>query len=164
MNLEQQTLQFVGFRVGPHKMAMDISHIKEIISSLPVTEVPKTPAFIEGVIELRGAIIPVVDLRAKFNVPHENRQHTKSIIAAIEGHIFAFVVDEVTDVIRLPADQISQAPALSNQNQILRGIFHHDGGLVLILDPVGIFSSQERIDLKQIEAAPTNMPTTENQR
>ncbi|MCD6497348.1 MAG: purine-binding chemotaxis protein CheW [Deltaproteobacteria bacterium] len=159
MNVNEQTRQFVGFRVGPHRMAMDISQIKEIVPPLPVTEVPKTPAFIEGVIELRGAIIPVVDLRAKFNVPHEDHGHTKSIIAAIEGHIFAFVVDEVTDVIRLPVDQISQAPTLSNQGQILRGVFHYNGGLVLVLDPTGIFSNEERIDLEAIEANP---PTAEN--
>ena len=80
-----ESLQMVGFRVGEGEYALDIMRVKEIINPVRVTAVPKAPPFIEGVIELRGAILPVVDLRKRFDLPATPATRaTKFLIVVIE--------------------------------------------------------------------------------
>src|SRR6185503_14313339 len=110
--------QLVAFSVADGDYAIDIMRIKEIINPVRVTQVPKAPPFIEGVIELRGAILPVVDLRKRFDLPATPpTRASKLLIVVIEvagrRMIVALVVDGVSEPIRVARDEVRPPPALA---------------------------------------------------
>jgi purine-binding chemotaxis protein CheW len=106
-------VQLCTFRVGGEDYAVDIMRVKEIIQPLPITRVPRAPAFVEGVVRLRGDVIPIVDVRRRFGLPAaEPTRTTKFVIVTVAGRRLGLVVDEVTEVVRLPRGEIRPAPAL----------------------------------------------------
>ena len=150
----RQAIQLACFRVGVGLYALDIMRIKEIIRPQKLTAVPKAPAFIEGVIDLRGAVIPVVDLRKRFDqpLPPVDRK-TRVIICAVTGRIIGLVADEVTEVHTYRRQQIFPAPQFlrGKGSEFFLGVCHRQGDLVLILDLERILSSSEKIDLDIIQ-------------
>jgi purine-binding chemotaxis protein CheW len=122
------------FRVGGEDYAVDIMRVREIISPLPVTPVPRAPAFIEGVIRLRSEVIPVVDVRKRFGLPPAAAtRRTKFIVARIGGRRLALVVDEVTEVVRLARSEIRPAPILTDVRapQFFLGVCGGEGQVAL---------------------------------
>jgi len=114
----EESLQLVAFTLGGGDYAIDIMRIKEIINPVRVTPVPKAPPFVEGVIELRGAILPIMDLRKRFDLPAQPAtRSTKFIIVAIEAGgrrmIVGLVVDGVSEPLRVPPKEVRPAPALA---------------------------------------------------
>ncbi len=105
--------QLCTFRVGGEDYAVDIMRLREIITPLPVTPVPRAPAFVEGVIRLRGDVIPVLDVRRRLglSVTPPTRK-TKVLIVLVAGRRLGLVVDEVTEVLRIPRAEIRPAPTL----------------------------------------------------
>jgi purine-binding chemotaxis protein CheW len=146
-------VQMVAFHVGQGDYALDIMRIKEIINPLQVTAVPKAPAFIEGVVELRGAILPIVDLRKRFDLPATTpTRSTKILIVGIDvggrRMIVGLVVDGVSEPIRVPRDQLRQAPPLTvGATPYFSGMVHHSGKILMLLDLDAILSSTEKISL-----------------
>jgi purine-binding chemotaxis protein CheW len=142
-------IQLASLTVGGEEYAIDIMRIKEIIQPQKITSVPRVPAFIEGVIELRGAILPVVDLRKRFDLPATPpTRASKYIIVGIEGRIVGLIVDAVGEVLRVPASEISAPPALQGDaGQYFSGVCRHDGRIVFILDLDRILTSSEKISL-----------------
>jgi purine-binding chemotaxis protein CheW len=117
MIIGQDIMQLAIFRVGNEKYGMDISNIKEVTRHHPITRVPKVPRFIEGVINLRGTVIPIVDMRKRFDLgPIVPGKKTRVIIISVEGKIVGVMVDEAREVIRIPKAEIMPAP------KIIRGI------------------------------------------
>src|SRR5210317_252151 len=106
-----QEIQLACFRVGTELYALDIMKIKEIIRPQKLTAIPKAPSFIEGVINLRGAVIPVADMRKRFDQPisKENRKN-RIVICSLAGKIIGLLVDEVTEVKRYRRQEIAPAP------------------------------------------------------
>ena len=167
--MSDDTRQFVAFRVGRHHLAVDIASVKEILRPIEITPLPGAPSFIEGVIDLRGAVIPVIDLRGRF-VASANRtldqdtndgdteggrskegsilQDTRYVIASIDRRIFALVVDAVTEVIRLPAESIRPAPGFQSESQAVTHVFHYNDALHLVLSLSKLLTSAERVDLE----------------
>jgi purine-binding chemotaxis protein CheW len=146
----QDQVQLATFKVGAEEYALDIMRIKEIINPLKITPVPKAPVFIEGVIELRGAILPIVDLRKRFDLPPTApSRSTKYIIVAIEGRIVGLVVDAVGEVLRLPRGDLRPTPALmaGDAAAYFTGVCHWNGRIIMVLDMDRILSSQEKISL-----------------
>ena len=143
-------IQLATFVVGGEEYALDIMRIKEIINPLRVTPVPKVPAFIEGVIELRSAIIPIVDLRKRFDLPAPApTRGTKYIIVAIEGRIVGLVVDAVGEVLRLTETDLRPPPQLMDPSAagLFTSVCKVKGRIVMVLDIDRILSSQERLSL-----------------
>ena len=146
----QETLSCVCFWVGAEEYALDIMRIKEIINPLRITAVPRAPGFIEGVIELRGAILPVVDLRKRFDLPATaTTRSTKYIIVAIDGRIVGLVVDRVGEVLRVAPGEIKAAPTfVAGENAAyFTGVCSRDGRIRMVLDIDRVLSSQEKISL-----------------
>ncbi len=105
--------QLCTFRVGGEDYAIDIMRVREIIPPLPITPVPRAPAFVEGVIRLRGDVIPVLDVRRRLGLPvGPPTRKTKVLIVNVAGRRLGLVVDEVTEVVRIPRAEIRPAPAL----------------------------------------------------
>lgn len=108
-------VELCTFRIGGEDYALDIMRVREIINPLPVTRVPRSPSFVEGVIRLRSEVIPVVDVRKRLGQPPEApTRKTKFVVVRIGGRRIALVVDEVTEVLRLARAEIRPAPDFSD--------------------------------------------------
>src|SRR5262245_196071 len=90
---DSELVQLTAFSVGAEEYVIDIMRVREIIRPLPITRVRKGPRFVEGVINLRGEVIPIVDLRRRFDLPVEERTSSKVIILTVEARILGLVVD-----------------------------------------------------------------------
>ena len=171
-------LQLAAFSVGEEDYALDIMRIKEIINPLPITRVPKAPGFLEGVIELRRAIFPIIDMRKRFDLaPTAQTRATKYLIVAIDGGaqqpagsvaapattanaggaqkwIVGLIVDAVKEVIRIPRDEVRPAPAmaLSDSARYFSGVCRNRDRILMIVDLDAILSSSERISLAGLGA------------
>ena len=146
--------QLVAFHVGDGEYALDIMRIKEIINPLAVTAVPKAPAFIEGVVELRGAILPIVDVRKRFDLPPApaTRSSKVLLIVSIEvagtRMIVGLVVDGVSEPIRVPRSDVRPAPPLAQgSTAYFSGLVHYSGRILMVLDIDAILSSTEKVTL-----------------
>jgi purine-binding chemotaxis protein CheW len=151
-----ESIQLACFFVGAEEYALDIMRIKEIINPVAITRVPRAPDFIEGIIELRGAFLPVVDLRRRFELAvAEVRRETKYIIVALEGRILGLVVDRVAEVKRITIDQISEAPelALGGETRYFNGVVKWDDRIVMLLDLDEVLSASEKDQLRGLERA-----------
>jgi purine-binding chemotaxis protein CheW len=150
----RQEIQLACFRIGAEMYALDIMRIKEIIRPQRLTPVPKAPSFIEGVINLRGAVVPVVDLRKRFEQPAAApERQTRILICALAGKIVGLLVDEVAEVRRYTRQEIQPAPQfLRGQGSgFFLGVCRRDDQLVMLIDLEKILSSGERIDLEAIQ-------------
>ena len=145
-----ELLQLVAFSVGPGQYALDIMRIKEIINPVPVTPMPKAPPFIEGVIELRGAILPIVDVRKRFDMPSTApTRATKFLIVSVDlgeqRAIVGLVVDRVSEPLRVPRTDIKPAPRLSvSESAYFTGVVAHHGKMLMVLDVDALLSSAEK--------------------
>ncbi|RJP63667.1 MAG: purine-binding chemotaxis protein CheW, partial [Ignavibacteriales bacterium] len=113
-NLE--LIQLVSFKVGKEEFGVDILKVQEINRMLKITKVPNSPDFVEGVVNLRGRIIPVIDLRKRLSI--ENKIHdakTRIVVVDIAGNIVGFIVDEVNEVLRISKDILENPPELVAQ-------------------------------------------------
>jgi purine-binding chemotaxis protein CheW len=106
-------VQLCTFRVGGEDYAVDIMRVREIVQPLPITPVPRAPKFVDGVVRLRGEVIPVVDVRKRFGLPAAPPgRRAKYLIVKIAGRRLALVVDEVSEVLRIPRGELRPAPEL----------------------------------------------------
>ena len=107
---QQELLQLVSFKIGDEEFGVDILSVQEINRMSQITKVPNTPEFIEGVINLRGRIIPVIDLRVKLGMTKkEHGKNTRIVVVELKGQTMGFIVDEVSEVLRIPKE-ITEAP------------------------------------------------------
>jgi purine-binding chemotaxis protein CheW len=149
-NVENADLvQLTAFKVGAEEYVVDIMRVREIIRPIPVTRVRKGPRFVEGVINLRGEVIPVVDLRRRFELPVEDHAQRKIVIITIEGRVIGLIVDAVTEVVRVPRSAIRPAPGLLDAHQApyFLGVCHFRGRTLLLLNVKNIIASDEAIDV-----------------
>ena len=130
-------VKLATFRVGVALYAIDILRIKEIILPLKVTTIPNSPLFIEGVINLRGAVIPVIDLRKRFAVATiVDGRLTRIVICMAFRRLFALVVDEVVEVRSYVREELQTAPKFfqGQETDIFLGVAHRADDLLMILD------------------------------
>jgi purine-binding chemotaxis protein CheW len=108
-------VQLCTFRIGGEDYAVDIMRVREIIHPLPITPVPRAPAFVEGVVRLRGEVIPVLDVRRRLGVAQApTSRKTRFLVVNVARRRIGLVVDEVCEVLRLPRREIRPAPALGS--------------------------------------------------
>ncbi|RMF46222.1 MAG: purine-binding chemotaxis protein CheW [Deltaproteobacteria bacterium] len=149
----RQEIQLACFRVGSLYYGIDILRIREVIRPLRITPIPKAPAFVEGVVNLRGTVIPVVDLRRRFDleIPEDDRR-TRIMICAVYGRIIGLKVDEVAEVRSYGRVDIQPAPHFikGREAEFFLGVCRRDDDLIMILDLEKILTSEERIDLESV--------------
>src|SRR5262249_22575930 len=143
--------------IGGEGYAIDIMRVKEIIPPLKITKGPKAPPFIEGGVELRGTILPLVDLRKRLDVaPPRGPSAMKDKILAPRGCHIGLVVDAVSEVLRVPKRDVRPAPELDFAGAAVpffSGVCHVGERIIMILDLDQILTRQERIDLGVLGAA-----------
>jgi purine-binding chemotaxis protein CheW len=135
-----ERVELCTFCIAGEDYAVDIMRVREIINPLPLTPVPRAPAFVEGVIRLRSEVIPVVDVRKRFGLPAAPpTRKTKFIVVRIGGRRIALVVDEVTEVVRLERSQIRPAPTFSEDRapRFFLGVCGGEGGAARTPGPGG---------------------------
>lgn len=146
-------IQLACFRVGDQMYSLDILRIKEVIRPLKLTPVPKAPEFIEGVINLRGAVIPVVDLRRRFDQPAGKADSkTRILVCVLSGKIIGLMVDEVAEVKSFSRNEIQPAPRFIKglDTDYFLGVCQRNDDLVMIMNLERILSTDEKINLDQI--------------
>lgn len=130
-------LQVVSFTLGDEIFAIDILEVQEIIRTRGVTKVPDAPEFIEGVINLRGKVIPVVDLRKRFRfpIPDENEQE-RIIVLKMESKPAGIIVDSVSEVLRFPRESVEPSPSMITHidKQSIYGVAKTNDRLLILLD------------------------------
>jgi purine-binding chemotaxis protein CheW len=149
-----QEKQLVVFNLGEEAYAIDIATVKEIIQMQPITRVPGTPASVEGVINLRGSIIPIVDLRKRFQLNKiEKSKDTRIVVASCRGSEVGVIVDSVAQVLRIPVDSIEPASSVFTDEHIehLLGIVKLTNRLVILLDMDQVLSRQEIATIDSLE-------------
>ena len=137
-----EVLQLASFRLGGEEYAIDISAVQEINRMTEVTKVPNSPPYIEGVLNLRGRIIPAVNLRKKFGLPErEYDRHTRIMVVDVEGTMVGLIVDAVSEVLRISPETIEPAPEMSAgvNSKYIRGVGKVNGRLVILLDLERLF-------------------------
>jgi purine-binding chemotaxis protein CheW len=152
-----ETMQYLTFRLAEEVFALDISQVREVLDYTKITRVPRMPEFMRGVINLRGTVVPVVDLRLKFGMDGTERTVNTCIIIAeveLEGEraVLGALADSVQEVIDLEASQIEPPPRLgtSIRADFIRGMGKHNERFQIILDFDRVFSTD---DLAQFKAS-----------
>ncbi|HHY04425.1 MAG TPA: chemotaxis protein CheW [Thermoanaerobacterales bacterium] len=151
--MTQEVNQFVEFKLGDEVYGVNILQVKTIERMMPITRVPKTPPFVEGVINLRGEIVPVIDLKKRFDLPHtETTENTRIIIVTVENITVGMIVDSATEVIQLSKDDIEPAPDMAGgiDSSFLDGVGKLDDKLIILLNMSKILKPQELDQLSHI--------------
>lgn len=142
----EEILQLVSFNLGREEFAVDILQIQEINRMVEITGVPSSPDFVEGVINLRGKVIPVVDLRKRFGLVEESKgKDTRIVVMDIRRKIIGFIVDSVSEVLRIPSKRVEPAPPMvaGIDSEYIKGVGKLDDRLLILLDVNRVLSSNE---------------------
>lgn len=145
--------QLVVFSLANEEYGVAITQIQEIIRQPDITRIPGMPSFIEGVINLRGRIIPVIDLRKRFNLERvEMTDKTRVVVADAAGQTIGLVVDSVSEVVNLPQDQIDPIPPsiATIDSEYLSGVGKMDKRIVILLDLSKLLGDLERVAIEQL--------------
>ncbi|HEX9021198.1 MAG TPA: chemotaxis protein CheW [Nitrospirota bacterium] len=157
----EDTVQIVEFRVGGEEYGLDIQTITEVVRPLKITQLPHMPEFVEGVINLRGVLIPVVDMRKRFALPQIDRGRTARMIitrgavpgapGSAENGLLGLMVDSVNEVLFVPQKNIAPPPPAATGEQVdfIAGMGKVGDHLIILLDITRILSQQERSALAE---------------
>ncbi len=137
--------QIVGFRVGKENFGVPISIVHEIVRMMEITVVPDSPSYIEGVINLRGKIIPVVDLRKRFAEPVQPSRRNRIMVAELDGHKVGLVGDAANEVLKLDPELVEPPPSIFEQGEVnyVTGVGKIGGKLVILIDLAKIMQRGE---------------------
>ncbi len=144
-------LQIVTFKVGDEEFSVSILKVQEIIRMSEITKVPKSPDFVEGVINLRGRVIPVIDLRKRFGLALVERgNEARTIVVDCAGKVVGLIVDSVTEVLRIPSSTIEPPPDIVGgvDSEYIDGVGKLESRLLILLnlDKVLTLNEQEALE------------------
>ena len=145
--------QLVKFHIGDEAFGIGIKQIFQIIKPQEVFKVPNTPPYIEGLINLRGKVMTVFNLRKRFNMPEkENDEDTKILIVRSNDYLLGFIVDNVTEIVRVQDEDIVETPSelKSFERRFLTGVAKVGEKLILLLDPEKVLTPDEEIQVKEL--------------
>ena len=148
-------IQVVIFRVGGQEFAFNVFHVQRILRYEFPNPVPKAPAFLEGVMQVQGAVVPVIDLRKRFELKDApQREETRTMVLEAEGLVVGVVVDSVVEVARVPAASVTAPPSVVKglAAEFIQGITTEGGRTVILLQTTRLLSSSERIALETMPA------------
>ncbi len=154
--LQQDEQQLVVFDLSTEAYGVDIGAVREIIRLQDITRVPRTPEFVEGVINLRGKVIPVVDLRKRFGLQTEDESKDNRIVVVnIGAQDIGVVVDAVTEVLRIATESVEPPASVitTADSEYLLGIAKLDSRLIILLDLEQVLTEAEHESLREMEIA-----------
>ncbi len=153
-DLEEDTQKgkYLTFTVGSEVYGLEIQYITEIIGIQKITQMPELPEYMKGIINLRGKIIPVMDMRLRFKKePREYNDRTCVIVVEIKGLSVGLIIDSVSEVISIPDQNIVKPPQINNEigNRYIKGIGKVENEVKLLIDCEKLFTSYELDDLNE---------------
>jgi purine-binding chemotaxis protein CheW len=149
----EKELQVVGFRIGRETFGLPIASVREIVRVPEITSVPNAPDYIEGVINLRGRIIPVVDLRKRFGQKtFEPDKKNRIVVVELEGRAIGLLVNSASEVLRIPPSEIEEPHNVFKEGELsyITGVGKLKGRLVILLDLTRIL---QRGELQRLDQA-----------
>lgn len=156
--METETRQYLTFTLDDEVFALDIGKVREVLDFTDITKVPQTPDYMRGVINLRGAVVPVVDLRLKFGMPMTDKTvHTCVIITEFtvgsETIVLGAMADSVREVLDLEPEQIEPVPKIGTRldTDFICGMGKQNDRFIMILDIERIFSTEDMVTLRDTE-------------
>jgi purine-binding chemotaxis protein CheW len=154
MREQGQLIQLVRFILHNEEYGVEVLSVREIIRLPEITKMPNTPCYVEGIINLRGKVIPIVSMRKRFGLPErEYNSHTRIMVMDIDGGQIGFIVDSVSEVIRMHASEIQPPPAMvagGTDRGFITGVFSHAEQLLIVMDVDQMFMSSEQSVLTEL--------------
>ena len=154
---QSELLQLVTFRLGGEEYAVNVAQVQEIVRLTTITAVPRSASYVEGVVNLRGRIVPVIDLACRFGLPRRERSKTSRIvITEVGGRTVGMLVDAVSEVLRLASSAIDPTPEMLQEGisaDFITGIGKLEGRLLIMLDLPRVLSAQDEAELTAATAA-----------
>ncbi len=150
---KQQLTQVVSFQLAKEEYGLNIMGVQEIILLGEITEIPEVPDYIRGLINLRGKVIPIVDLRTRFGLEvSDTTEHTRIIVINTAGTTFGIIVDGVSQVLRINADQVEPPPTglTGLDRTYLLGLVRMDKKIMILLNAATILSQEAKAKLSQV--------------
>lgn len=141
--------QVVVFLLGNEEYGISISQVREIIQHEGATKIPNRSNYMEGIINLRGKIIPLVDLSVKFRTETVDAVKLRAIIIETAGQELGIIVDAVTEVLKLDDSEIESVPVTAASYDYVRGLGKKNGRLLILLDVERLFDSRELVELQE---------------
>lgn len=151
-----ELIQLVSFMLADEEYGVEVLKVREIIRMPTITKMPNTPPHVEGIINLRGKVIPIISMRTRFGLPPcENSGQTRIIIMDVVGRLTGFIVDSVSEVIRIHGSEIQPPPSMvisgGVSQEFITGVYNHAERLLIIMDIDRMFSEDERESFGEIE-------------
>jgi len=143
-----ELIQLVSFHLDNEEYGVEVLKVREIIRMVNITHMPNTPHYVEGIINLRGKVIPIISMRKRFglmDVEHNNQ--TRVVIMDVAGELLGFTVDAVSEVIRVSATEVQPAPSVASGGigqEYIEGVINHADRLLVLLNLDLMFSSEEK--------------------
>ena len=152
-----ETVQYLTFKLEEEVFALDVAKVREILEITSITKIPQTPEFMRGVINLRGSVVPVIDMRLKFGMSATEQTVNTCIIVVevtLEGEttVLGALADSVQEVVEMEPDQIEPAPHIGTRlnTNFIKGMGKHEGDFVMILDIDKVFSEEEMVAVQSV--------------
>jgi len=146
--------QLIVAKLAQEEFGISIAHVQEIINVPEITRIPNLPDFVEGIINLRGRIIPIVDLRKRFGFSvTQNNEDARIIVTNLDKQYLGLVADSVSEVIRLSSESIEPVPSIISRisSEYLCGVGKLDKRMIILLDLGKLLNTLERSQLKKVE-------------
>lgn len=153
VNENEELLQLVSFNIDEEEFGIDILKVQEIIRTVQITQVPNAPLFVKGVINLRGKVIPIVDLRMKLGKEKKkDDNNTRIIVVDLESKTIGFIVDSVSEVLRIPKNITEAPPEIVSgiNSEYITAVGKLEDRLLILLDLEKILSAKESDNIKRI--------------
>jgi purine-binding chemotaxis protein CheW len=151
-----ELLQLVSFKIGEEEFGVDILKVQEINRMLEVTRVPNAPEYVDGVINLRGKVIPIIDLRRRFGMERKEKdKNTRIVVVELGGKIVGFVVDAVNEVLRIPKSVTEPPPPIvaGIEADYITAVGKLEDRLLILLDLERVLGNEEKSSLKAVAEA-----------
>jgi purine-binding chemotaxis protein CheW len=150
---QNELLQLVSFTLGDEEFGVDILKVQEINRMVAITRVPNTAEYVEGVINLRGKVIPIIDMRKRFGIkPKEDDKNTRIVVIELSGKVVGFVVDSVSEVLRIPRSITEPPPPIiaGIEADYITAVGKLEDRLLILLDLEKVFSEENYKELREV--------------
>ncbi|KLO21060.1 chemotaxis protein W [Marinitoga sp. 1197] len=145
-------LKAVSFEIDDEKFAIDINHVDTVIEYQKTTKVPEASDFIEGIVNFRDGVLPIINLRLKFNYPQfQDKYKAKVLVVKAGEKKFGLMVDEVKEVMNIKQEQIEESPSVGGTKaDYISGIIKTEEDMIFLIDVEKILSAEEKIELDKV--------------
>jgi purine-binding chemotaxis protein CheW len=150
-----EIIQLVSFELDGEEYGIDVLAVREIIRMPSITKMPNTPDYVDGIINLRGTVVPVISLRKRFSLmDRDHDRQSRILVMEVGDNLTGFIVDAVAEVIRISAAEVQPPPSITQGNaaqECLTGVVNHSERLLVVLDLNRMFSDEEKAVFETLE-------------